>query len=97
MFDAPQPIAEIAPSSLNPVVTADGLSMYFSQHDPSTNDDIVVSVRPNPSAPWGPPSVVAGVNTSATDRPGWVSQDRCRLYLTRNVASDTNIFVATRR
>jgi hypothetical protein len=85
-----------------PVVTADGLTLYFVNG--TTGDyDIWVSTRSNVSAAFGAPQLVAApVNVNGggagEDSPVWVSPDGTTLYFMSNRAGSNgrDIWVATK-
>ncbi len=83
-----------------PTPTADDLTLYFSSSrtdSPSKGDfDIWVSQRTSTAAAFSPPVNVQELNTAATERPGWVSSDNCRIYFTRRETTGLRIYVAER-
>lgn len=100
------------PRELFPVVSGDGLRLYFGRAtgaldagdlDTVKNADIQLVARPDTEAAFPPtPVAVDNVSSGERDFPMWLSPDDCRLYLlsTRNrpeaSAADTEVFVATR-
>ncbi len=69
-----------------PVVSADGLWIYFASSRGGGGAegelDIWSSHRETVDAPFAPPVDVLELNTSSSDRPSWISNDGCRMYLT---------------
>jgi hypothetical protein len=74
----------------HPAVTADEREIYFTSTRPGSagGEDIWVARRASPTASFDPPSAVAELNTSASDRTAWISGDGCEIYLTSNVILD---------
>ena len=67
-----------------PVVTPDGLTMYFASARNSAQMDIFVAKRATTSQAFGTPVPVAELNTTFDDRPSWISADGCRLVFFSN-------------
>jgi hypothetical protein len=74
-----------------PVLSADGLTIYFWSSRPS-GSGIWVAHRASRGAAFGAPGFF-GVNDG---RPGWVSVDGCRLYFMRQGTRKSDLFVAER-
>jgi hypothetical protein len=73
-------------SQFAPVVSADGLALYFgtTTHlaNPGRRDtDIWVATRGNTSAPFSFAREVPNVNTAQGEEPSWITANGCRLYL----------------
>jgi hypothetical protein len=89
-FAAPRSLAtlEILPSPTaydNPVMSFDGLTIYFSAPpDNASPPAIWRASRAAADQPFGPPQVVAGFDPITSDRPAWTSKDSCRLYFITN-------------
>jgi Tol biopolymer transport system component len=68
-----------------PVVSHDGLALYFGWKKVSATYDIWVATRAATSAAFGAPVPVTELNTSASsETPAWISPDGCRIYLASN-------------
>lgn len=70
-------------SDMNPVVSFDGLELFFGSRRPEAgkgNYDIWVARRSTPSGAWGDPANVAEINTPIEEIPCWLSLDGLRLY-----------------
>jgi hypothetical protein len=69
-----------------PVVSADGLWIYFASSRGGGGAqgelDVWSSHRESLDSPFTAPVDVAELNTSSSDRPSWISNDGCRMYLT---------------
>lgn len=66
----------------SPVLSADGTELYFASPTMPKAGDILVSTRTAPGEPWSPPTAIRGaVNTGATERPSWLSEDGLLLLL----------------
>lgn len=95
-------IAELSPAvATRPVVSADGLTIYFSSDRPggAGNLDIWVASRTSPSAPFGQITNVAELNASDFEFPDWLSADGCRIYFTSRRPGGTggwDVWQATR-
>ena len=80
-----------------PVVTPDELTIYFASNrgsDGGTN--VWTSSRPSNAIAWQTPWMVAELAGFGNPRPGWISADGCRLYLTSRAAGSDDIYLATR-
>ncbi len=93
-----------AASDRAPVLTPDELRIFYASNAgldggvlPPGNGNIWTSARPSSAVGWPPPIAVAElVNFGTYPRPGWVSANGCRLYLTSNKSGRNLIYVATR-
>jgi hypothetical protein len=102
-FAAPRQLAslEILPSPAayeNPVMSFDGLTIYFSAPpDNASPPDIWRASRAAPDQPFGPPHVIAEFDTISSDRPTWISEDSCRLYfITNRTGRGFSLWLASR-
>jgi len=79
----------------NPVLSADGLNIYFASNRVALGDErIWMATRPTKSSAFGAPTPI-GIDGS----PGWISPDNCRLYFSAELAGGagfTDIYVAER-
>jgi hypothetical protein len=83
----------------DPVVSHDGLTLYWSSDRPGGigDHDVWMATRASTSTTFGSVQHVPNVNTALFDAPSFVSQDDCRLYLThREAAGNLTIYVAER-
>jgi Tol biopolymer transport system component len=66
----------------SPAISKDGLSLYFTSNRPGGLgvNDIWVSHRESPDAPWGVPANVASINSSMADLAPEISRDGHHLY-----------------
>ena len=99
-FATPTEIAELAvagASDTDPVMTADGKTIYFGSTRPGAiGIDIWTATRNDVMAPFTAATLVANVNSSMTDAPSWISADQCRLYLSSDRLGTPDVYVATR-
>ena len=99
-FANPSPVAELhGPSNdTDPVVSADGLTMFWGSDRPDGMGDVDVwqAQRTKSDGPFGTLVPVRSVNTPGFDSPSDVSADGCRLYLTSKRGGRAGIYVATR-
>jgi Tol biopolymer transport system component len=99
-FSAPILVAGIASGSDegDPVVTPDGLTIYFRSDRPASigGYNIYVATRTDVADAFGNVQLVPNVNTAADEGPSWISPDDCRLYVSSDVAGSNDIYVATR-
>lgn len=69
----------------SPVITKNGLALYFQSARPiaagRTDTNVWVATRSSPMAPFNAPVVVANVNSTDNEYPGFISADGCRLYI----------------
>jgi WD40-like Beta Propeller Repeat len=79
-----------------PVVSADGLTLFFSAAKAGTSTDIWTASRPDLDHIFTDPHVVPSVSTDGTEEPQWLSPDGCRLYMVSDRNGGLDIWVATR-
>jgi hypothetical protein len=82
-----------------PVLSNDGLALYFASSRTDPAFDIHVATRSVPSGAFTAVAHVATVSvTGPYDGPTWLSPDNCRLYLmsTNTGNAEFDLFVATR-
>ncbi len=83
-----------------PVVTPDGLALYFrSDRAGNSSFDVWLATRTSVATGFNAPVNVSVLNTAVAEAPNWISADNCVLYMNRNVgtvASNNEIFVATK-
>lgn len=83
-FGAPIAVEELTAPGVgngNPVLSADGLTIYFSSIRDDPEWDVYAATRSTPDDVFGSPVNVADVNGGTTDLPLWLSGDGCRLLL----------------
>ena len=99
VFGAATEISELASGDefdSDPVLSADGLTLYFASTRGVADIDVLVATRPTTSSEFGAPRRLANVNTPNTDAPSWISVDQCRLYISSDRAGTPDLYVATR-
>jgi hypothetical protein len=64
----------------SPVVSSDGLTLFFAHQVSSGPYGIFVSTRPNASSTFGVGTLVSELQVGAAVRPSWLSSDGLRLY-----------------
>jgi hypothetical protein len=83
-----------------PVLSADGLVVYFSSTRPDGgakgDHDVWVATRRSTAERFGALRNVGELNTEDLEYPAWVSPDLCRLYIVRGAMSPTSLLVAER-
>jgi Tol biopolymer transport system component len=99
----PTPIVALGKAIRWPVISADGLTLYYGSgagHPRAKGGvDIWASTRSDVGAAFPAGEPVAELNDVGEDTPGWVSPDRCVLYLVSdraNGAGSLDIWVARR-
>jgi hypothetical protein len=89
-------------SDVCPVVTTDELTIYYgiemrTEGTGSELYDIWMATRSSRQDAFSDPRPLQELNMpSATDAPGWISPDNCRLYIFREDSAGARIFVAER-
>lgn len=75
-------------SEMFPVVSADGLELFFTRQTPGSYDDIVNAARVTTSGSFenAQPLGLPINSASASEWPSWISPDDCRLYFIRSDA-----------
>lgn len=82
---------------LQPVISSDGLTLYFgSRRGAKADFDVYVTTRSDTNAGWSDPAAVALLNGPTDDTPSWISPDECELYFDRVVGIEYHIFRARR-
>jgi hypothetical protein len=82
-----------------PVLSADGLTLYFASDRTGTlgDTDIWVAKRADRSSPFAPPANVTQLNSADGERPNWVSADGCEIFFHRQPVNGlSSIYRATR-
>jgi serine/threonine protein kinase/tetratricopeptide (TPR) repeat protein len=89
-----------SPQSDNfPVVSPDGLELYFASDRPGGygSEDIWMSKRAKADDPWGPPvNLGPGINSAGYDRASSISSDGLTLYLYAQTGFLPDLYTATR-
>lgn len=82
----------------HPVVTRDGLRIYFASNRGSTQGkfDIWTAVRGSTVVSFGAPVSISELDGVDDDTPSFISRDGQRLYFTRVIAGTSRVYVATR-
>jgi hypothetical protein len=112
IFKVSIPYASVKPSDVaelntnqyrdeHPVLSADGLQIYFaSSRPPSQSVDVWQASRNAPGDNFLPPKIVPALSSAEEDFPTWLSPDGCTIYLSRQVIMSDQpgyrIFVARR-
>ena len=99
-FGAPVAVTELNSPALEaaPLLSADERTIWFlSTRAPSPDGDVWTATRASKSGPFGAPTRVASLSSTAIDAPAWISADGCTMYLssTRN-GGQYDAFVARR-
>ena len=97
-------VGSVSYDEYSPVITKDGLTMYFASQRPTPDGSLVgyniwVAKRTAVGLAFDEPTLVPAVNSAGFEEPNWVSLDGCRLYLNSNrqaVATRQAIYVAKR-
>jgi Tol biopolymer transport system component len=104
-FGTPRFVTELASTAqdANPVLTADGLVVYFSSQRSGVGQaEIYMATRSTVNGAFGTPLPVTELNSAAQDWPAYVSADGCTLYFCSERMAGTSgrtgadIFSATR-
>ena len=86
----------------SPVISKNGLALYFSSNRPSggpLGTNIWVATRATPTGTFNPAVLVANVSSDSNEYPGFISGDGCRLYLVSDRPGGQggqDVYVATR-
>jgi hypothetical protein len=85
-------------SEFTPVVSGDGLTVYFSRIVPGESLDIWAAKRPSIGAAFEAPAKISELSSDTSyEMMGWISPDDCTAYLDSNrEPPDWKIYVATR-
>jgi hypothetical protein len=83
---AARPVVELnsAANDYSPVVTKDNLTVYFASERPlggAAGSNVWVATRTTPTEPFARPAPVRNVNSDGDEKPTWISDDGCRLYI----------------
>lgn len=89
-------LANMQPSSF--IVASGGLLAYFALPGPDGSGDIFHATRATMDADWNDVTRVPELSTDGhVDVPGFVSDDRCRLYFQSDRSQGNRIWLATRK
>ena len=88
-----------------PVISADGLTLYFASETERklANYGIRMATRPSKTEGFGPSRVPAGLeplqdfSRGFQAMPAWISPDNCRLYVGTTINGQSDIYIARRR
>jgi len=81
----------------NPVLTADELTMYLSATSAQGPvPHVYVASRSKVDDPFGSLRPLHELDSAEGEYPSWISADGCRLYITRTVSGQRDLYVATR-
>jgi hypothetical protein len=81
----------------HPIVSADGLTLFVSIVGDNAVEHIFSSVRESANAGFATTTTDYPVlNSVDGEYPNWISQDECRLYMSRKIDGQYDIYVATR-
>jgi hypothetical protein len=104
-FDAPQPLATLNTGAIDghPVLTADGLTIYWSSTRADGGaqgvTDIWTATRGSTAGVFGTPTRVPQLSSTSAESVSWVAPDHCAVYLQSDRAGTTgsqDIFEAVR-
>jgi hypothetical protein len=82
----------------DPVITPDGLTLYFRSDRPGIGSgfNVWTASRASTGDAFGAPVELAGVNSDLNEGPSWISPDGCRLYVSSDRSGTNEVYVATR-
>jgi hypothetical protein len=96
----PYPALNGASNDTRPVLSPDGLRIYFASDRPSGAGllDIYTATRAVVTGAFAAPQRVAELSTASNDAPTWLSPDGCRLYFVSDRAGGTglDLYVASK-
>jgi Tol biopolymer transport system component len=90
------PLVNTEFSERKPVLSPDGLQLFFSSDRPGlgTGEDVYVALRPNTASEFGEPGLLTGINSAQGDLVHSITKDGRFLYFDRPAtAAARNIFV----
>lgn len=99
-LDSPGPFTTIntAADESDPVHSPDELTLYFASNRTGGkgSTDVWKATRADTSSPFGNPTNVGELNSASDDAPSWISDDGCRIYVTRGANGNYAIYMATK-
>jgi Tol biopolymer transport system component len=100
-FMTPQEVPELDSGGTGnggPVISADGLTVYFGRVTSGDPEDVYVAHRTSVADGFGTPTAVTELSSTALDFPVWLAPDNCTLYFgsSRNGGSAYGLYTATR-
>lgn len=100
-FQAPVLVKELGTNVRHPMVTEDGLDIFFDASDREGSHggtDLFTAHRDSTALPFSDVKALTTLNSSADENAGWMSPDGCRFYFSsdRDRANLHRIFVASR-
>jgi hypothetical protein len=80
-------------------LSADRLTVYLASDRPGAlgGTDIWVAHRTSTGDAFLTPVLVPELNSTASDSPGWLSADNCRLYMESNRGGTSDLYLAERK
>lgn len=98
-FQNGTPVTSVPTTANDPVVTSDGLVIYFLAAGP--NDDMQVAIRASTAVGFGVAQSISlpDAGLGATNKPVLITDDRCTFYyetVTESVANDGSLGLATK-
>jgi hypothetical protein len=94
----PTPVTALnaASEETSPEVSLDGSILYFTRYGGAGGADVYVTTRTSRSAPWGMPSAVPELNTTATDWAPSVTADGLTAYMASSRSGSARVWRTTR-
>jgi len=103
-FGEPMPVGKLntPADEHSPVLSEDGLEIFFGSKRANPGSDIFHATRSTPGAEFGDPTLLAELSGSVSDDfPSWASPDHCQLMFTSNRVDGGggayHLWMATRR
>lgn len=96
----PDGVAAGSVEDFSPVLSADGLRLYFASKRSGLgaqgDEDVWLVTRSSKTMPFGNALVVSGINSGQRDRPLWIADDECTMVIESNRAGSSDIWLAKR-
>lgn len=91
-------LSPAATNSMRPVMSADGLTIFFSSDRAGGlgSLDIWTATRPSLAAPFEQITNLVALNSDSFEFPDWISEDGCRIYFSSGRGANADIWEATR-
>lgn len=94
---SPMPIGEVdtGQNEGNPMMTSDGLAIYFDSNR-SGNNELYVATRTSPTAAFSTPTPIGELSSAGADSDAWISPDGHTLYFTSDRDGTLRLWQTTR-
>lgn len=98
-WGSPAAVTELsgAAATFSPEITGDGLTMYLTRRtNPTTQEDIYLSTRPDRQTAWSAPAKVTELSTNGIELAATATDDLRTLVMSQYLSGQSDLFMYTR-